>query len=720
MKRISIFLLAFVMIFSAKVKADEGMWLLTMLGKNYEDMKKQGFKLTPEDIYSINKASLKDAIIVFGGGCTGEMISDKGLILTNHHCGYGYIQQHSTVEHDYLKDGFWAKTLEEEIPTPGASVKFLKRIKDVTAEVLKAVNNKMTESERSVAIQKVADKLKKQEDKKEEYLVQVKPFFGGNQYFMFVYEVFTDVRMVGTPPSSIGKYGGDTDNWMWPRHTGDFSLFRVYANKKNKPAEYSKGNVPYKPAKSLPVSLKGVKPGDFAMIMGNPGSTDRYATSWEVKNTMEVTNANRAKIRGIRQDILKEDMMADPAIRIKYASKFARSANYWKYSIEQNKSLKQLDVMGKKKKIEANFTAWSEKDKARKEKYGETLMLIEKSTKHLAEYDKVRLYLIECLLRGTEILSPAYTATQIFKEGKKGKVSIDKKALKKVQNKLKGFYKDYNVSTDRKVAYAMFELFKKDIDAKHLPEVYQAIDKQLGGDTKKWVDFMYDNSIFASESAAMKFLENPSQEELMKDPAVLAASSVYGKYFSLKDETKELDQMLSKGRRLFQAAYLEMNAGKPLYPDANFTMRMTYGTVGGYEPRDAVTYSFMTTLAGVMQKEDPTNPEFIVHPKLKELYVNKDYGQYAFTCKKDGKLKLPTCFLTDHDITGGNSGSPVIDGEGNLIGLAFDGNSEAMSGDILFDDDLQRTINVDIRYVLFVIDKFAGAKRLIDEMKLIK
>jgi hypothetical protein len=720
MKKISIILMAFVFIFSSKVKADEGMWLLTMLGKNYEDMKKQGFKLTPEDIYSLNKASLKDAIIVFGGGCTGEIISDKGLILTNHHCGYGYIQQHSTVEHDYLKDGFWAEKMKDEIPTPGATVKFLKNIKDVTADVLKGVNDKMTEDERKKAIKVVADALKKEANPKDEFLVQVKPFFGGNQYFMLVYEVFTDIRMVGTPPSSIGKYGGDTDNWMWPRHTGDFSLFRVYAGKDNKPAEFSKKNKPYQPAKHLPVSLKGVKPGDFAMIMGNPGSTDRYATSWEVKNTMEVTNANRAKIRGIRQGILKEDMLADAAIRIKYASKFARSANYWKYSIEQNKSLKQLDVMGKKKKVEADFSVWVNKSADRKQKYGETLTMIEKATQNLAEYDKVRLYLIETLIRGTEILSPAYSATRLFKEGKDGQVSVDPNAVEGMRKYYKKFYKDYSVSTDRKVAYAMFELFKNDIDPKYHPAVFENIKNNLGGDSKKWVDLMYDKSIFASEASANKFLDNPNREELMKDPAVLAATAIYGKYFELKSATKTFDQMLSKGRRLFQDAYMQIYTDKPIYPDANFTMRMTYGKVGGYNPRDAVSYSFMTTLAGVMQKEDPTNPEFVVHPKLKELYENKDYGQYGISCQKDGKVKLPTCFLTNHDITGGNSGSPVIDGEGNLIGLAFDGNSEAMSGDILFDKNLQRTINVDIRYVLFVIDKFAGAKRLIKEMDLVK
>jgi hypothetical protein len=606
--------------------------------------------------------------------------------------------------------------MDQEIPTPGLAVKFLVSIEDVTAKVLKGIDFKMDEATRQKQIEAVSKTLADEASKGTNYKVDVKPIFEGNQYILLKYEIFTDVRMVGTPPSSIGKFGGDTDNWMWPRHTGDFSMFRVYANKDNHPAAYSAENVPYKPKKHLSVSIKGVKEGDFSMIMGNPGSTDRYATSWEVKMTMDVTNDYRAKIRGIRQDILKADMKADSKVRIMYASKYARSANYWKYSIEQNKALLNLDVIGKKKQIEAEFDNWLAADASRKEKYGETMGLIQTAVKNITPLEKVKLFVREGFWLSTEIVQVGYSAHNITDDF--GKLSEAKQ--QRVLAGLDDFYKDYNIATDKKIMHAMVDLYRAEITPEFQPDVFVAAEKEFGGDLHKWVEALYSKSEFRSLETAKALIASGDLEKIKSDPAIVATNSIMSVYFSISDKTAADEINLEKGRRLFQDAFAQLYPSKPIYPDANFTMRMTYGKVGGYSTKDAFEYRYYTTLDGVMQKEDATNPEFVVEPKLKQLYAAKDFGPYAQANERTGEMQIRTCFLTNHDITGGNSGSPVIDGKGNLIGLAFDGNSDAMSGDILFDKNLQRTISVDIRYVLFIIDKFAGDKRLIDEMTIVK
>lgn len=714
-KRISLLMIGTLMLVNSALKADEGMWLLPLLNQlNIKQMKQEGLKLSAEDIYSINNSSLKDAIVIFGGGCTGEIISEQGLILTNHHCGYGSIQKHSTPEHDYLKDGFWAKTFAEEIPTPGLSVTFLVRIEDVTNQVNAVLNAQMTEPERDKAIEKVSAEIAKKAKEGNSYTTSVKNYFGGNQFYLLVYEVYNDVRMVGAPPSSIGKFGADTDNWMWPRHTGDFSIFRVYASKDNKPAEYAKDNVPYKPKKALTVSIKGVKKDDFTMILGYPGRTQRYMTSMELESLIKITNTNRIYIRGIRQDILLKDMLADRAINIKYASKYASSSNYWKNSIGQNKALKRLKVYDEKLQGEQKFTAWVNADPARKAKYGECLGLIKEGVLGTKDYSHVTQYITESLSRGTELISIASAAANLKADLDSNKTDKIGKDISQVKKRAKAFYKDYSASTDRKVAKTMFRIFSENVDKKYQPDIFQTIESKYNNNFDQFVDQMFDNSIFTDSVKLYEFLAKPDAQILGNDLALIAANSINGKFEELNKLQEPFTAKLSKGRRLYIAGILEMNQGKAMYPDANSTMRLTYGQVKDYYPMDAVHYDFLTTLDGVMEKEDADNWEFVVPEKLKELYKNKDYGRYGINGK------MPVAFISTNDITGGNSGSPVLNDKGELIGTAFDGNWEAMSGDIVFEKQLQRCINVDVRYTLFIIEKYAGATRLINEMKIVQ
>ena len=714
-KRLLILVAGFFLMFGTIAKADEGMWLLPLLKQlNIDAMQQKGFKLTAEDIYNVNNSSIKDAIIIFGRGCTGEIVSEQGLILTNHHCGYGAIQQHSTPEHDYLADGFWASTLQDEIPTPGLTASFLVRIEDVTEKVNATLNADMSEGDRNKAIADAGRKIVKEATDGTGYKARVQSFFGGNQFFLLVYEEFADVRMVGAPPSSIGKFGADTDNWMWPRHTGDFSVFRVYANKDNKPAAYSAENVPYKPKHHLPVSIKGVKKGDFTMIMGYPGSTQRYMTSSEVDERMKISNASRIYIRGIRQEILLKDMHADKAVNIKYASKYAGSSNYWKNSIGMNKALKRLKVYDYKKANEAEFTKWVNANPERVKKYGEALNLINEAVIGRKELLHVTQYINESLYGGTELIGIASAGTQLEDPLKSGNKEELAKIVAMLKNRSVGFYKNYNAPTDQKVAKAMFRIFAENVPVQHQPAIFNTIRTKYKGNIDKYIDEMYSKSMFVDSSKLYAFLAKPTLKALEKDPAYQAAKAINAKADELFANMDPLNQKLQRGQRLFIAGVLEMNHGKAMYPDANFTMRLTYGEVLDYYPMDAVHYDFLTTLDGVMEKEDPDNWEFVVPQKLKDLYNAKDYGRYA----ENGKM--PLAFISTNDITGGNSGSPIMNDKGELIGLAFDGNWEAMSGDIVFEKNLQRTINVDIRYVLFIIEKYAGATRLINEMKIVE
>ncbi len=709
-------LITLLFVCSLSIEADEGMWMLPYLEKlNIERMRELGLELDADDIYNINRSSLKDAVVIFGGGCTGEMISDRGLLLTNHHCGYSVIQSHSTIENDYLSDGFWAASPDQEIPSPGLSVVFLVRIEDVTDSILDQLDPDLGEAERSIMINLLSRRLEREATQETHYFARVQPFFGGNRYYMMVYERFTDVRLAGTPPSSIGKYGGDTDNWMWPRHTGDFALFRVYSGPDGLPADYSEDNIPVRPKHHLPVSMRGVEPGDFAMVLGYPGGTTRYMTSYEVDDVLRITHPNRIKIRGLRQDILIEDMLASDKVRIQYANKYSNSSNYWKFSIGQSEVLERLGIYDRKKTIEQEFREWMANDRERSIQYGDALGLIERAVISRRDYSHAIQYINEAILRSCEIVTMANRANnlqRLLAEGSAGQQEIAG-AVETLSNAAGSFYRDYNPPTDRKVVAAMLELFYADVDTEYHPTVLSGIYEQYEGDFEAYAAHLFDNSVFASEQCLMDFLEDPISGVLDNDPALMLARSTFEKLGELREASQEYSHDMSRGQRLFMAGLMEMHPDSTFYPDANFSMRLTYGTAGGYNPRNAVWYDHITTLDGVMEKEDPDHHEFVVPERLRELYSERDYGHYGVNGL------MPVNFITNNDITGGNSGSPVINARGELTGLVFDGNWEAMSGDIAFEPELQRSIAVDIRYILFIIDKYAGASHFIEEMTIV-
>jgi len=725
MKKIIIILLVFATTF--QVKADEGMWLPMLIQRlNYVDMQKCGLQLTAEEIYSVNNSSLKDAVVALGGGfCTGEIISNQGLMLTNHHCGFGAIQENSTTEHDYLTDGFWAMTKEQEIPVD-FSVWFLDRMDDVTSIILKDVTKEMTEEERTATIRKAIKELsgKEMEGKTEDnYKVQIKSFYYGNEYYMFKYNIFNDVRIVGAPPSSIGKFGGDTDNWMWPRHTGDFSMFRIYADKDNNPAAYAKDNKPYQPKHHLPVSLEGVSEGDYAMVMGYPGSTDRYLTSFGVKEAVNVDQPARVMIRRTKLDIMDVGMEKDQKVRIQYASKYARTSNYWKYFQGQSHQLVKNKVQDKKEEIEKKFSIWANANEERKATYGNALQLIEEAYKNTAKYTLPNVYFQEAVFQGPDIFG-LVMGNFAFRSKMQAAITANDKqkiedAKKSILEDLPAIFKDYNAEIDEHLLAEMLHLFYTNLDAEFHPATLTSIAKKYKKDFKKFAADYMSKSPFSSQDKLTVFLNKFSVKTLQKDPIYNLMNELIDIYIQrIVTPQRAADENMNKGMRLFVDGLKQMNADKIYASDANSTMRVTYGNILSYKPADAVNYNFVTTLEGVMEKEVKTNNknhEFYIPAKLKELYEKKDYGQYA---TKEGKL--PVGFISNNDITGGNSGSPVINAKGHLIGTAFDGNWEAMSGDIYFEPNIQRTISVDIRYTLFIIDKYAGAKHLIDEMTLIK
>ncbi len=713
---------------------DEGMWLLMFIGKyNYEEMKRLGLKLTPEQLYSINSSSIKDAVVGLGSGqmvpegffCTGEVVSDKGLILTNHHCGYDAIQSHSTLEHDYLTYGFWAKNFEEELPVKDMTMSFLVRMDDVTDRCLEKVTDGMSPEDRQSAIDAAISKIEKEASEKGKYDVVVKSMFDNNEFYLFVYETYYDIRLVGAPPSSIGKFGGDTDNWMWPRHTGDFSMFRIYTAPDGSPAQYSKDNVPLKPKHSLPISLKGVKKNDFSMIFGFPGTTTRYMNAAGVDLQLRQNNPAVVKIRDKKLAIMKSYMDADPQIRIQYASKYAQTANYWKYFIGQTKGLKRWDVYNERKALEDKFEAWAKADPKRQEKYGNAIPDINSGYADLEKYNLSLKYLEEAVFQGPDFLYFSFGAFQLYgalkqkdEASKSEKTKFDgmiKNQAAAFEPKLADFYKDYNATVDRDLFIALMEMYYKDIPVEQHPSIFATVNgKKFKGSFKLWGEYVFANSIFTNETKLREFLKNPTYDVIAEDPGFAVTLSMVESIRKVYGEIGSVESKINNGSRLFIEGLRIMEPNAKYYPDANSTMRMTYGTIQDYFPMDAVHYDFQTSLAGVMEKEDPKVDEFVVEKKLKELYQNKDFGQYG----ENGTLY--TCFISNNDITGGNSGSPVINGNGELIGIAFDGNWESMSGDIEYEPSVQRTISVDIRYVLFVVDKFAGATNLINEMKIVR
>ncbi len=707
-------LVIFILLRGLSSRADEGMWLPMLVSKyNVGAMQQMGLKLSAEQIYSVNKACIKDAIISLDhGGCTGSIISAKGLLITNHHCGYDDIAGQSSVSNDFLTNGFWAMRPEEELPLAGKTVSFLIRMEDVTTRVLAEVTAGMDEGERGQAVQKASDKLIEETETDSGYEVSVESMFEGNEYYMFVYETFNDIRMVAAPPSSIGKFGGDTDNWMWPRHTGDFCLLRVYSGVDGKPAEYSKNNQPYDPKYFLPVSLAGIKEGDFSMILGYPGATDRYLTSYGIDEKLTQSNPADIKAKWAKMEVMKKYMDADDATRIAYASDYAYLANFWKKSLQESKALRRLNVSTDKKGTEDDFEKWVSLDTLRKAKYGNVISDFKTLYKSAADSraNEAKVY-IEELLMGARILFIAFQTGELA--GRFDSADFNEMVdLNRVR--AEKFYKTFNPALEKELLTNMLDLYSENVATAYIPDCYTTIRKKFKGNTARYVDYIFDNSIFASKASLEEYFEHPRKKTLEKDPAYIAANSFIASYMIARLSQMIDEDKFSAARRNYLAGLREMNPATVFYPDANSTMRLTYGAVKSYKPADGLYADYFTTMKGVMEKEDPTNEEFVVSPKLKELYRNKDFGPYSVNGI------MPVCFLTTLDITGGNSGSPVINAKGELIGLAFDGNSEAMSSDIKFDVELQRTICVDIRYVLFIIDKFAGAGYLVDEMKVVK
>lgn len=722
MKKIKLLLLAFILLVSTfAAQADEGMWLLQLMKEQntIDMMKKAGLKLNANDIYNPDSVSLKDAVGIFGGGCTGEIISADGLILTNHHCGFESIQQHSSVDHDYLTNGFWTTSRDKELPNPQLTFTFIDRIVDITDSVKARIASKQiteTESFSSIFLDKIAHEFYEKSDLKDKKGIepQALPFYAGNRYYLFYKKIYTDIRMVAAPPSAVGKFGGETDNWMWPRHTGDFSMFRIYADAKGEPAAYSKNNVPLKTKKHFTISLKGVKEGSYAMIMGFPGSTERYLTASEITEMMKSENDPRIRIRGARQDVLSKAMKSSDAIRIQYASKFAMSCNYWKNSIGMNKAIVDNKVLETKAGQEKQFMdfAKAKNDTA----YQNVIGRIDHVTAQNSNLTYQLICLSETFLRGIEFGSPYQIMNHIKSALKEKNDSLLQVNIDMLKIEFSAIHnKDFNQEVDKNVAKVLIPLYAEMIPVGERTNIYQFINKKYKGNYNKFIDDMYANSIISSQANFDKFIKKPTVKAIDKDLATMYSQSKYDKINELKINYEKNNDALNLLHKTYVRGLCEMKLPKPSYPDANFTIRLTYGNVKSYHPRDAVLYNYYTTTKGVLEKEDPNNREFTVPAKLKELIENKDFGRYAMA---DGEM--PVCFLTTNDITGGNSGSPVLNDKGQLIGAAFDGNWESLSGDINFDSKLQRCICVDIRYILFILDKLGGCENLINEMTIVK
>lgn len=692
------------------VKADEGMWLLKLLNsESIARMKELGFTFPENRLYDEDKPSLKDAVVIFGGGCTGVAVSDQGMIFTNHHCGYGAIQKLSSVDYDYLKDGFTAKRQSDELPADGLSVSFLRSMTDVTDQIIPHIPFTLSEIQREMLIDSLSTAMVEEYENDPFTSARVIPFYSRNKYFLVLYDQFRDVRLVAAPPSSIGKFGGDTDNWMWPRHTGDFSVFRVYAGKDNTPAEYSNENTPYKPKYVVPVSLAGVNDGDYAMTVGYPGSTERYISSWGIRQKMESENKPRIEVRGIKQDIWWNAMIKNDTIRIKYANKYAGSSNYWKNSMGMNEALARLEVLPKKTELEKRLNEWINSSADCKAKYGNTLFTLEDAYTGSTDLARYTTYFLEIFNNGIELIRFAKTILQFDNSG----TEEDKKAF--INDRFNESYKNYDPALDKKVLPVLMKLYAERVPEEYLPDIYQKVKKEFDGDYEEYADWLFANSQFTSLDKLLPLLKTATTESLTEDPAMELALSTADMGYELSEQMMPAYEAMLRGDREFMAALMEMDSDKTFYPDANFTQRISYGTVKGYQPRDAVWYNYYTTSQGILEKQKPDDPEFNVQGYILDALRSGDFGGYS---NKEGTMRVN--FLSSNDITGGNSGSPVLNGNAELIGLAFDGNWESLSGDILFEPEMQRVISVDIRYVLYVIDKVLDAPQIIQELKMVK
>lgn len=698
--------------------ADEGMWLMTFIERlRYTDWQKEGLHLTPQEIYSINNASLKDAVVSFNGYCTAEVVSDQGLIFTNHHCGYEKIAELSTPEHDYLNNGFWAKSFKEELNAKNLYVRFLVRMDNVTDRIIKKLSPNLTEEQRQAIIDAESKAIEQENNENGKYIVETKSFYGGNEFYYFVYQDYTDVRLVGTPPQSIGKFGGTTDNWEWPRHTGDFSIFRIYADKEGNPAPYSPENIPLRPKYSLPVKTGGVKPGDFSMTIGYPGSTQRYMSSYGIEQAINVEFPAWIDAAGTAKRAMKEFMDKDRKIALDYASTYASIDNYWKNRIGMIEALNKLNTIKKKQEIEAYFTQWLNQDNQRKEKYGKVLANLKKYYAESNDFVKAKTYLIRGVFQGTSIIKKAVRIGSGYAFYAEQPADKKEAVLSKILKEIKTEYAEYDVETEKYVLTKTLQAYIENVSPKYQLSFIKSA-KEKYGSIENFVNHAFQNSHFSTEAHAEHFFEKGSVEELKKDPLFILGNVIFSALRSMPEDQKALKEQYEKNYRLFVKGLMESQPNKAFYPDANFTMRLSTGKVVGLpenpkRPSDDKE-NYYTTLKGEMKKFLPNDEEWHIPTKLIKLHNMSDFGTYA---NPDGSM--PVAFLTDNDITGGNSGSPVISGNGELIGIAFDGNWEAMSGDIEFEKKLQRTINVDIRYVLFIIDKFANAKNIINELKLV-
>jgi len=717
MKKIS-FILIFALVCGQLLRADEGMWIPLLLKKyKIEDMQKAGFRLTADDIYSVNQACLKDAIVIFGGGCTGELISDQGLLITNHHCGYGTIQRHSTVEHDYLTDGFWAMTREEELPNPGLTVTFLVRIEEVTDACLVGITEETKPSDRDRILRENIRKIESDAVKGTNLKARVSSFFSGNQFFLFLNEVYNDVRLVGAPPSAIGKFGGETDNWIWPRHTGDFSLFRIYAGPDNKPAPYSPSNVPYKPRKFLPVSLKGVKKGDFTMVFGYPGQTTEYVPSFVIENQVNFTIPASIQLRTKRLEIIDAAMEKSPLTRIQYSAKKSGIANSWKKNQGVLLGLKRIKAIERKKKFEARFQQWAESDPQRNLQYGSILEQYRSLVTAQAPYELAGTYAREAG-GAAEIIGFAGRFRPCLEQAAAGKMEEAARIIEQLRPGIASFFKDYDAPTDKKLLASLMQAYATGIDPVYQPELLVRMNHQFKGDFDAYADHVFAKTIFCREETVLRLLNGMTPfraKKTLNDPALAMSASLADLQKNLIAPALALGQdILPNLQRLYMKAQMEMQPEKLFYPDANSTIRVTFGQVDDFQPADGVKYRHLTTLDGIIQKDNPEIYDYRVPDKLKKLYETKDFGPYEYNGT------VPVCFIASNHTSGGNSGSPVINADGQLIGINFDRNWEGTMSDIMYDPDLCRNISLDIRYALFIIDKFAGASHLIGEMELIR
>ena len=700
------------------VKADEGMWLPSLISQRIGDMQAKGFKLSAEDIYSINQASLKDAVVLFGGGCTGELISSEGLLLTNHHCGYAQIQKHSSVEHDYLKDGFWAMDRSEELPNPGLEVWFLDRMEDVTGAVLDGYEPGMTEQQRDSVVRTNSEAIAGKAEKDGTGLrADVESLYYGNQYFLFVYRVFKDVRLVGAPPSSIGKFGGDTDNWMWPRHTGDFSIFRIYADKDNNPAEYSEDNVPYIPKKYFKISLGGVSEGDFTFIYGFPGRTQEYIVSEAVRYISEISDPHKIALRTLRLDIQDRYMSASQAVRIQYSSKNAAVSNSWKKWQGEMRGIRKMNTVETKKENERLFEEW-----AAGSEYSGIVGRLDSLYRLMEPYAFAADYYNETA-RAIELTSfAAEYARRLEKAAGVSSPDEATQARESAKRLAAAFYKDYYMPIDKESFIALMDMFDRNIPSGFKPEYFT---ESMGryGSAEAWADSLFGNSVFSDSSALTKTVAAACADGvgtditlLTDDPAVEFGNEFRKWYMEgIRSVVQRLGSEITLLYRDYMKGQMEFNKDRAFYPDANLTLRVAYGTVQGYSPADGTYYLPMSTIEGIMQKDNPDIFDYNIPQRLRDIYAEKDYGEWTVT-DASGRLTVPVCFIATNHTSGGNSGSPVINADGDLIGINFDRVWEGTMSDIVFDPDLCRNISLDIRYVLFIIDKVAGAGHLIDEM----